>query len=56
LWSTGNLTVVDLLISKGADVMIRDKDGVTPLMSAASQVRHPFVTTAAVALHGSYPI
>lgn len=33
--------MVDLLISKGADVMIRDKDGVTPLMSAASQVRCP---------------
>lgn len=48
--------MVDLLISKGADVMIRDKDGVTPLMSAASQVRHPFVMTAATTLHGPSPI
>lgn len=30
--------MVDLLISKGANVTIRDKDGVTALMSAASQV------------------
>lgn len=32
------LQVVDLLLAAGADPMIRDKDGVSPLMSAAAQV------------------
>ena len=30
--------VVDLLLDAGADPTIRDKDGVSPLMSAAAQV------------------
>lgn len=31
--------VVDLLLAAGADPMVRDKDGVSPLMSAAAQVK-----------------
>lgn len=36
--TSGNQEVVDLLLAAGADPMIRDKDGVSPLMSAAAQV------------------
>jgi ankyrin repeat protein len=35
--TSGNYSVVELLIAKGADPGITDKDGVTALMSAASQ-------------------
>ena len=33
----GNITVVEVLLKAGADPMVVDEDGVTPLMSAASQ-------------------
>ena len=36
--TSGSQEVVDLLLSAGADPMVRDKDGVSPLMSAAAQV------------------
>lgn len=36
--TSGSQEVVDLLLAAGADPMIRDKDGVSPLMSAAAQV------------------
>lgn len=36
--TSGNQEVVDLLLAAGADAMVRDKDGVSPLMSAAAQV------------------
>lgn len=37
--TSGDQDVVDLLLAAGADPMVRDKDGVSPLMSAAAQVR-----------------
>lgn len=37
--TSGSQEVVDLLLAAGADPMVRDKDGVSPLMSAAAQVR-----------------
>ena len=36
--TSGSQAVVDLLLAAGADPMVRDKDGVSPLMSAAAQV------------------
>lgn len=36
--TSGSQEVVDLLLAAGADPMVRDKDGVSPLMSAAAQV------------------
>ena len=35
--TSGNYSVVKLLIDNGAQATIKDKDGVTALMSAASQ-------------------
>lgn len=34
--TSGNVGVMNLLLKKGADVAVTDKDGVTTLMSAAS--------------------
>lgn len=34
--TSGNVGVMNLLLKKGADVTVTDKDGVTTLMSAAS--------------------
>lgn len=34
--TSGNVGVINLLLKKGADVSVTDKDGVTTLMSAAS--------------------
>lgn len=34
--TSGNVDVINLLLKKGADVSVTDKDGVTTLMSAAS--------------------
>lgn len=34
--TSGNVGVINLLLKKGADVVVTDKDGVTTLMSAAS--------------------
>lgn len=34
--TSGNVGVINLLLKKGADVAVTDKDGVTTLMSAAS--------------------
>lgn len=34
--TSGNVAVMNLLLKKGADVAVTDKDGVTTLMSAAS--------------------
>ncbi|CAN0271449.1 unnamed protein product, partial [Hapterophycus canaliculatus] len=36
--TSGSQEVVDLLLAAGADPLVRDKDGVSPLMSAAAQV------------------
>lgn len=36
--TSGSQEVVDLLLAAGSDPMVRDKDGVSPLMSAAAQV------------------
>lgn len=41
--TSGNYSVVKLLIDNGAQATIKDKDGVTALMSAASQVGRAFV-------------
>lgn len=38
--TSGSQEVVDLLLAAGADPMVRDKDGVSPLMSAAAQVSY----------------
>lgn len=34
--TSGNVGVIKLLLNKGADVTVTDKDGVSTLMSAAS--------------------
>lgn len=34
--TSGNVDVIQILLNKGGDVSIRDKDGVTALMSSAS--------------------
>lgn len=34
--TSGNVGVINLLLKKGADVTVTDKDGVSTLMSAAS--------------------
>lgn len=34
--TSGNVDVINLLLKKGADVSVTDKDGVTTLMSSAS--------------------
>lgn len=36
--TSGSQEVVDMLLAAGADPMVRDRDGVSPLMSAAAQV------------------
>lgn len=43
--TSGNVAVINLLLKKGADVSVTDKDGVTTLMSSASH-GHAQVRTA----------
>lgn len=51
--TSGNVGVINLLLKKGADVSVTDKDGVTTLMSAASH-GHAQVGATHIPRHGSF--
>lgn len=51
--TSGNVGVINLLLKKGADVSVTDKDGVTTLMSAASHGHAQVGALVAAPFHGT---